>query len=141
MPMCCTLVHSTSNLKLRPLSFFMKWTALLLCLFLPLAGHSQNIYRALRESSKKIKVERTIVVPPSHVHLARKVATRKLGARVSVNVNRQLAVVTSRFHQPIRSPDQIAGSYNYLRMAGRAFQNNPLWRGRSENGGYNGDFG
>ena len=112
----------------------------LLCLSLLLLAFpvsSQNVFVRLGKNAKNLKIRRTITVAPIHADLAYNLAKRR-SPDVTTAISRKVARITAEIKQPVLPPHKIAGGYNYLKMVGKTFKNQPQWLHANESGGYNG---
>ncbi len=98
--------------------------------------YSQSAFRVLQRGNR-VKIRRTITVPPKQARLAQKVALNQSAIqRVETKVNR--AVITTHIEQKLVRPMDVVGPNKYLRIASKVFKKKPGWKRLNSSVGYNG---
>lgn len=109
----------------------------ILLLFVSVNCFAQNIYQVITKTPEIIKVGRTVVVSPSTVPIAKNALFNRSEEILTEKVKKQVILQTV-INQPICKPEEVAGGYNYLRIANREMHNEEGWEDVACSSLYNG---
>ncbi len=110
---------------------------LFLLLFVSVNCFAQNVYQVISKTPQIIKIERTVVVLPKTVKIAENALFNRSSEILTQKVKNQVILQTV-IKQPVCRPEEVAGGYNYLRIANREMHQGEEWKYVSCSNLYNG---
>ncbi len=109
----------------------------ILLIFVSVNCFAQNIYQVITKTPQVIQVGRTAIVSQSTVPIARTALFNRSSEILTEKVKKQVILQTT-INQPICKPEEVAGGYNYLRLANREMHNEDGWEDVACSSLYNG---
>ena len=109
----------------------------LLLLVVSINCFAQNVYQVINKTPQMIKIGRTVIVYPKAVKIAEKTLLNRSSEILTEKVKNQVILQTV-INQPICAPEEVAGGYNYLRIANREMHHSEGWEDVSCSSLYNG---
>ena len=109
----------------------------ILLFFVSVNCFAQNIYQVISKTPQALKIGRTVIVSPPTVNIAERALSAQSTKILTEKINKQVILQTV-INQPICKPEEVAGGYNYLRVANKEMHNAEGWEEVACSSMYNG---